>query len=205
MSPRPYSLGRRQAAAAETRAKVLEAARTLLSADEGVAGFSVDAVARAAGVARMTVYYQFGSRQGLMEAMMEAVRERGRGERLAEALERADGLEALDAFIPAVADFWERDRRVVRRLRGLAAMDPDMEGVVRPRDERRRQAFAALLGRLAPKLRPAPDEMQAAADMLYAIVSFETFETLAGPERTFPQVAPLVRRMAHRAVGIPDG
>ena len=65
MSPRPYRLGRRRPAAERTRARVLRAARALLTARAGAEPFSVEAVARRAGVARMTVYHQFGSRRGL--------------------------------------------------------------------------------------------------------------------------------------------
>ena len=65
MSPRPYRLGQRQVAADETRSRILNAARSQL---EEEASFSIDAVARRADVARMTVYYQFGSRRGLLEA-----------------------------------------------------------------------------------------------------------------------------------------
>src|SRR2546430_11163673 len=72
MSPRPYRLGRRQPAAQRTRARVLRAARELLTARAGAEPFSVDAVARRAGVARMTVYHQFGSRRGLLEALFDS-------------------------------------------------------------------------------------------------------------------------------------
>src|SRR2546422_8101779 len=72
MSPRPYRLGRRQPAAQRTRARVLRAARELLTARAGAEPFSVDAVARRAGVARMTVYHRFGSRRGLLEALFDS-------------------------------------------------------------------------------------------------------------------------------------
>src|SRR3989442_13135299 len=73
MSPRPYRLGRRQPAAQRTRARVLRAARQLLTARAGAEPFSVDAVARRAGVARMTVYHRFGSRRGLLEALFHSL------------------------------------------------------------------------------------------------------------------------------------
>jgi AcrR family transcriptional regulator len=63
--PRPYKLGQRQVAADQTRAKILAAARNLLAAESGIAGFTMDAVAREAGVSRMTVYYQFESKTKL--------------------------------------------------------------------------------------------------------------------------------------------
>jgi len=69
MSPRPYRLGQRQATTEQTRARILAAARELLMARDGFNGFSIDAVAREADVARMTVYYQFGSKIGLLEAL----------------------------------------------------------------------------------------------------------------------------------------
>src|SRR2546427_12681953 len=72
MSPRPYRLGRRQPAAQRTRARVLRAARELLTARAGAEPFSVDAVARRAGVARMTVYHRFGSRRGLVEGLFDS-------------------------------------------------------------------------------------------------------------------------------------
>ena len=72
MSPRPYRLGQRQAAIDETRARVIAAARELLvSAEPG--RFSIDAVAQRADVSRATVYYQFGSKLGLLEALFDSV------------------------------------------------------------------------------------------------------------------------------------
>src|SRR2546430_14142302 len=74
MSPRPYRLGQRQVAADKTRSRILKAAREQL---EKEASFSLDAVARRADVARMTAYYQFGSRRGLLEALFDDLAARG--------------------------------------------------------------------------------------------------------------------------------
>src|SRR5438034_7095657 len=74
MSPRPYRLGQRQVAADETRSRILNAARAQLETE---VSFSIDAVARRADVARMTVYYQFGSRRGLLEALFDDLAVRG--------------------------------------------------------------------------------------------------------------------------------
>src|SRR6266480_200148 len=60
MSPRPYRLGQRQVTTEQTRARILTAARELLTASDGFNGFSIDALARQAEVARMTVNSQFG-------------------------------------------------------------------------------------------------------------------------------------------------
>src|ERR671934_724490 len=99
MSPRPYRLGQRRVAAEQTRARVIAAARELLMASGGFAGFTIDAVARQAGVARMTVYYQFGSKAGLLEALFDDLASRGGVAQLRAAFSRPDPLPALAGLI----------------------------------------------------------------------------------------------------------
>ena len=94
MSPRPYRLGQRRLAAEQTRARVIAAARELLMATGGFAGFTIDAVARQAGVARMTIYNQFGSKAGLLEALFDDLAARGGMEQLPSAFSRPDPLDA---------------------------------------------------------------------------------------------------------------
>ncbi|HLG73603.1 MAG TPA: TetR/AcrR family transcriptional regulator [Chloroflexota bacterium] len=43
---------------------MISAARDLVATSSSSVGFSIDGVAKAADVARMTVYYQFGSKTG---------------------------------------------------------------------------------------------------------------------------------------------
>jgi AcrR family transcriptional regulator len=206
MSPRPYRLGRRQTAAEQTRAQIVAAARELLVASEGFGGFTVDAVARQAGVARMTVYYQFGSKLGLLEALFDDLAARGQvGERLPSAFQRPDPVEALGEFISAFAHFWASDRLVMRRLRGLAALDPDFEEGVRARDARRREGLRVLVLRLVQRHgRPAAESLDEVVDILHTLTSFETFDNLAGPSRSPEEVVPVVQRLAHAALGISD-
>jgi AcrR family transcriptional regulator len=56
MSPRPYRMERRRESADENRLRIIAAARDLLTAGDGARRFSMEEVARRAGVARMTVY-----------------------------------------------------------------------------------------------------------------------------------------------------
>src|SRR5437660_2774306 len=82
MSPRPYQLGQRQAASEQTRSRVLQAARKLLMESTSFSGFSIEAVARRADVARMTIYHQFGSKWGLLEALCDSLAVTGEMEQL---------------------------------------------------------------------------------------------------------------------------
>jgi AcrR family transcriptional regulator len=147
VSPRPYQLGARQAAVDETRRKVLTAARDLLTEPAGTAAFTVDAVARRADVARATVYYRFGSKAGLLEALFDDLAADGRMDRLAEAFTTPDHDEALRRFVACFAGFWAADRLVLRRVRALATLDPDIGPLIAARDERRRDGARVLLTR----------------------------------------------------------
>jgi len=206
MSPRPYNLGRRQESAEQTRARIVEAARELLMASDGFAAFTMEAVARQAGVARMTVYYQFESKVGLLEAVSDDLARRGHMERLAEAFTQPTALLALDKFVETFARFWGADRVITRRLRALAALDADFEQVVRERDSWRRNAGRALIGRFATEYgRPPPEQIEQIEQIgaqLFTITSFETFDTLAGSGQTPEEVMPQIMALARVILGV---
>lgn len=209
MSPRPYRLGRRQESVDETRERILDAARSLLEGD-GYAEFTVDAVARQADVSRATVYYQFGSKGGLLEALFDDLAERGRMTDLAGAFQEADPLVALNRFIDVVIRFYATDRVLLRRLRGLAAVDPDLAHGVEGRDERRRKGLTVLLGRIAQRHgRPREEDFERALDVLHTLTSFETFDNLARRERKPVEISEIVAELARAEVGVkpplPDG
>src|SRR5579864_6606614 len=180
MSPRQYRLGRRQAASEETRKRVLAAARALL-ASEGVLDFTIDRVAQRAGVARMTIYYQFESKRGLLDALIETLSPGALAGRLGARLGRAEPFEALGELIGAFAGFWSSNRVVTRRLCGLAALDPEVGDSLRSRDDDRRAGLRALVARVAEQHgRPSAQAMDDAVDVLRVLTSFETFDALAG-------------------------
>ncbi len=203
MSPRPYRLGQRQANTEQTRARIIHAARELLMASDGFSSFSIDAVARQADVARMTVYHQFGSKIGLLEALCDSLAAQGGMDQLPTAFRQPNALDALTEYITIFSRFWEADRLVTRRLRGLAALDSDFEQVIRARDERRRQGLRVIVERIAQKHgHPAPEAIDETINILYTLISFESFDLLAGPTRSTQEVAPIVHRLAHAALAL---
>jgi AcrR family transcriptional regulator len=192
---------RRRETADENRQRIINAARELLASREGSARFSVEEVARRAGVARMTVYYQFGSLRGLLEGLCDSLAIAGGMNQLADAFRRANALEAVDHFIEVFTGFWESDRQVLRGLGARAALDPEFAVVLEERYEWRRKGVRVLLERLAKQTgRPRPKEMDDVADLLYMLTSFSTYDTLAGPERSRNEVAILVQRLARQVL-----
>jgi AcrR family transcriptional regulator len=201
MSPRPYRLGERQMAIEQTRARIVEAAHTLLIDEKGPTNVTMEAVAREADVARMTVYYQFGSKTGLLEAVCDALAANGGMHQLAGAFQKADPLDALDEFIRVFSHFWDADRLATRRLRALAALDEEFAHVIHARDERRRNGLRVIVQRLAMQQGHPPSAApEATVDVLFTLTSFETFDMLAGPTRTCAEVMPVVQRLARAAL-----
>jgi AcrR family transcriptional regulator len=195
VSPRSYRLGQRQAAVDDTRQRVLEAARSLLTDPSGYKAFTVDAVARAADVARPTVYYQFGSKTGLIEALCDDLAADGRLD-LAGAFGESDPVAGLQRLVAGFAEFWASQRQLTRRLRALAALDPEVGQVIAARDERRRQALQVLVARLSSDQdrgeRSVARDADTAISVLLAITSFETFDVVARAEATGTEAGSLL-------------
>jgi AcrR family transcriptional regulator len=155
MCPRPYRAGQRQAASEQTRARIVAAARDLLISPGGYANFSIETVARQADVARMTVYHHFGSKLGLLEALCDSLASSGGMQELATAFQQPEPLAALNRFIEIFGRFWDADRSVLRRLRALAALDPDVGQLMQTRDGWRRMGIQVIAQRLLVKQAPS--------------------------------------------------
>ena len=196
MSPRSYRLGERQATVDETRESIIVAAKTLLAGRQGGAAFTMDAIARKAGVARMTVYHQFGSKRGLLEALFDHLGARGLLPHLPAAFAQPSPREALAQIVAAFGNFWDSDRVVLRRIRSLAGLDADFEEGVRARDERRRMGLRMVLGRLSEATgQPPAERVEEFVSVIHALTSFETFDALAGETGRPKDVVPLVNQL----------
>jgi AcrR family transcriptional regulator len=199
LSPRAYQ--RKQQPEGGARERILAAARALLSSPGDPGRLTIYAVAREADVARMTVYYQFGSKAGLLEALFDWLAAHGLVARLMRAMESADSADALDGVIDAFARFWEGDRVLMRRIRGMAALDDDIAAALADRDARRRQAFGAILDRTpGTPTGPARDDV---LDALTALASFTTYDLLA-ERRPRPAVVRILRHLARAALTLDD-
>src|SRR5256714_15100932 len=117
MSTRPYVSSVRTAAAAAKRDRVIEAAARSLREDASIARFSLDTVAKAAGVTRLTVYNQFGSRRGLLEAVFGDIAPRGGVHEIGRALGVAGPLLALGPGGVNLCGFLAQGARLWRPLR----------------------------------------------------------------------------------------
>jgi AcrR family transcriptional regulator len=195
---RPYRLGKRQAAIDETRSKMIEAARELILSRHALAGFSIDAVAKQAGVARMTVYNQFGGKRGLLEALFDDVARRGGMFDATAFSHKEDPLEELDDFIHTFGKFWQSERPILRRLHAMNKLDEEMGKANAERQSRRRRGLQEIIGRIreGKKFRTM-FSLDETIEILQTLTSFETFDSLAGETKTPVDVVPIIQKIAH--------
>lgn len=200
MSPRPYSMEKREASANETRLRILEAARQVL-AQQSEDALSMDAIARHADVSRLTIYYQFKSRPGLLEALYDHLASRGGMQRMPEVFREADPSKALDKLVSIFVTFWSSDQIVIRRLRAMAALDSEISAGLLSRDARRRHIAREILKRMAArtKKKSSGEHLAAAADVIAVLTGFATYDALATAGHTDKQIIATISRLVHFA------
>lgn len=197
---RAYTPVERQRSVEAGRERIVSAARQLLEADDDE-GFSIDAVARHAGVARMTVYNQFDSKAGLLEALFDSLALNGPLAGIPEIFKESDPLVALDEYVAIFGRFWTINRRAHRRLRAAAVHDAELAAAMANRNERRRRGIVELLRRLGDRATPIVPDVEVVT-VLYVMLSFETFDAFAGDRRTPDDVVPVVQQLVHGVLGV---
>jgi AcrR family transcriptional regulator len=180
----------REAAAAATRARLIAAAGEILREGKGL---SLDAVATRAGVTRLTVYNQFGSRHGLLEAVFDDRAAAGGLGRIGQAMAVADPREALRRIVAIFCDFWSGDG-AVRGLHDAIAHDPEFAAALAARGERRRGTVGTLIARME-----LPGDQSVLTDTVTALTS-QGFFTQLSDRRGPADAARIVNDLVDAAV-----
>jgi AcrR family transcriptional regulator len=160
-SPRPYRSGRRQEAAAATRKRILDAARTLFERN-GYALTSVVAIAAEADVAPETIYKAFGTKRQILEELIDSsvvgeVARTPMGILQSEPMQR---IRAEPDLRRRVAMFAHLTRVILERagpvhaiIRSAAATDPEVAELRRAQQQMRLRAqieFVRILAEAGP-------------------------------------------------------
>jgi AcrR family transcriptional regulator len=164
-----------------TRSAILDAARRLF-AKQGYAATAVRPIAEEAGVAVQTLYTAFGSKQGLLLALVDTVREQSGAQVLGERIGQTDEpLEMIRLAARIRRQILERCGDIVATFREGAAGDPEVAAAYEEGQRRTREGITRLCSRLqaAGALRPGL-ALQRAVDEVAAMFSTEIFEELTG-------------------------
>lgn len=175
---RPYELGKRRDNSSKTRERVLAAARSQLEAS-GVRDLTMDSLARAGGVTRQTLHNLFGTKSGVLESLFDQLAMDAGMQRMREVMQASDPESMLARFVEIFSSFWVKDRLLLKRIHGIAAVDPDFGRAVEARNQRRQMAATRVIDRLAAH-GPARDSAERTQRIatLCALTSFEFFDAL---------------------------
>jgi AcrR family transcriptional regulator len=184
---RTYRSGVRAASVDEGRARMIEAGRKLLNGGKGVPAFSIDAVAREAGVTRATVYNQFESKQILVAAIFDDTAEKGGLFELSQVFSEPDPEKSLRRAVAIFAKFWGMHAQTMPKFTAFSQLDDEIASMLSERSERRRKLLTAIVARM--KSVKAPADL---VDVLYALTSAEFYRLLAVHGRKPPAIEELV-------------
>jgi len=217
---RTYNLQKRARASEETRLRIIEAARDLFS-ESGYPNVSLDQIADTAGVSRQTVYVQFGSKQGVLEALSGYIEQSsfGTGAELDDRMtalaeeynERANPVDDLLALIDEgfhrLMHFYGTNAPLLRNCRAQAAYDPLFRVIWIEGNGRHRRAMGVIIETIGTMGLLAPGwTAESAADWLLAMTHFNAYDLLVAergwtPERLVERQMQLIRTMLLKAEG----
>lgn len=161
-----------------TRESILDAAARVVR--ERGPGVTLEGVADAAGVSRQTVYVHFGSRTGLLIAMVQHMDESGMLPGLLQRVfDARTSLEALDAVANVHAEYHPVAYPVARVLLTGRHHDDAIRAAWDERMASRRNLYGGVVERLQRDglLLPAWD-IEAATDILSSLTSWQVWEEL---------------------------
>jgi AcrR family transcriptional regulator len=170
-----HSTARREQARA-TRARVLDSAMQLFT-DNGYGGTSVAAIASRAGVSDRMIYLTFGSKPGILFALLEHMapvpRETFEADLTAAA---ADPHRQLELAVSFIVDYYAGAAPFLSILRAAAATEPDRQGFIDQGEAFRRAAQEPLVRHWSQHGWLAPGRTAAeAADILWALTSPDVY------------------------------
>jgi AcrR family transcriptional regulator len=137
---RAYDASRRRSQAEQRRRSVLHAARRQF-VEFGITGATIGGIAEAAGVSSQTVYAVFGSKGGLLIALLDELEAEVDSAGYASAIDAAAGDAAaqLELIVRYHCELFERGLDVIDLAR-RSSSDPVVGGFVEEGDRRRRDA-----------------------------------------------------------------
>jgi AcrR family transcriptional regulator len=165
--------------AGPTRERILDAANALFL-DQGYHSVGMATVASAAGVSRQTLYVRFGSKAGLLRAMVARSEEVAGLPRLLEVVRaQVDGLAMLRAMLDAVAAVEPQVYPFSRLVHAARLEDAVAAELWEWRMGSRLAGMREVMARLADEGRLAPGvSVDEAADVAWSLTSPQQFEFL---------------------------
>jgi AcrR family transcriptional regulator len=134
---RPYRSIARTAQAAQTRERILAAAKNLFES-EGFEYVTIEKIAQSAGISIPTVYSLFQSKRGVLRALMDEAFPRDQFDALVEKSKRAKSPKERLYFSAKIArQIYDAERTQMDIFRGAAILAPEFKEFEKEREMRR--------------------------------------------------------------------
>ncbi len=134
---RPYSSVARSAQAAQTRGRILAAAKNLFEND-GFDYVTIEKIAQAASVSIPTVYALFQSKRGVLRALMDEALPQEQFDALVERSNKAGSPKVRLRFSAKIArQMYDAERAQMGVFRGAAVLAPEFKELEKEREMRR--------------------------------------------------------------------
>ncbi len=175
---RTYTLRKRAKRTEETRLRIILAARSLID-DMGYPNVSLDEIAVKAEVSRQTIYVQFGSKLGVLEAMIDYVDQVGLKDLLAVLDAATDPVEALHSLIRLDLQYVHENMKLFRTFRAQAVSDSDFRTVLADRMQNRKNGIRGLMEWLHREGKLTENwSVNEATDWVFSVESFHVYDDL---------------------------
>lgn len=106
----------------------------------------------------------------------------------------------LVAFVAVFTGFWAKDQLLLKRIHGIAAIDPEFGRAVEARNQRRKMAATRVVDRLCAGVGVDEEEKARKIASPVALTSFEFFEALVESSGSVEMAAGSVYRLVKRAM-----
>jgi AcrR family transcriptional regulator len=137
LKKRPYSSASRSAQAAQTKRRVLAAAKNLFES-EGFECVTIDKIAQAADVSIPTVYSLFQSKRGVLRALMDEALPKDQFDALVEkSIESKSPQDRLRFSAKIARQMYDAERTQMDIFRGAAVLAPQFKDLEKEREMRR--------------------------------------------------------------------
>jgi AcrR family transcriptional regulator len=176
---RAYKSTSRQLAAEETQRRVLDAARKLFSRS-GIDAVTIAQIAEHADVAGSTIYALFGSKAGILRALMRRAIFNADYERIASELRGvADPIEQLRLTAAVARSIYDGESKEMALLRGASAFSPELKKLEREFEDRRYEIQSDRLANLFERQLQRPDvSLKQARDLVWMLTSRDVYRML---------------------------
>jgi AcrR family transcriptional regulator len=142
---RPYKSESRNAQAAQTKKRILEAAKNFFEF-QGFEYATIEKIAQVANVAIPTVYSLFQSKRGVLRALMDEVFPNDRFEALVEKSKEATSPEERLLYSAKIArQIYDAERAQMEVFRGASVLSPEFKELEKEREMRRYERQAVTI------------------------------------------------------------